>query len=176
MDGGDKEGAQNDGEGGEPLLGGCVLSAAVDLLPEGEVVVDAAVAGEVEGDARDVVEHDVGDLQERSPRQQSELGADDGIRRFAIIPRREATRRGEGEARTYCEVAQVRGGPGEVLVEAGQDVEENLPDEDEHDVDEPRALVVDPLGVDVRESAPVQHVVVVLGDFRHAHDGRGPPS
>lgn len=56
---------QNDGKSREPLLGGCVLSAAVDLFPEGEVVVDAAVAGEVEGDARDVVEHDVGDLSER---------------------------------------------------------------------------------------------------------------
>lgn len=56
------EDEQDDGEGGEPLLGGGVLGTRVHLLPEGETVVRARVVGEVEGYAGDVVEDDVGDL------------------------------------------------------------------------------------------------------------------
>lgn len=46
----------------EPLFGGSILGAVVDLFPEGEVVVCAAVEVTAKGDAGDAVEHDVGEL------------------------------------------------------------------------------------------------------------------
>lgn len=55
--------AQDDRSAGEPLLGGRVLCAVVDLLPEGERVEYAAVR--FEWCPGHVVEHEVGDLCER---------------------------------------------------------------------------------------------------------------
>lgn len=51
--------AQDDGEGRQPLFGGRVLGARVDLFPQRQVVVHARVVGHVERDAGHVVEDDI---------------------------------------------------------------------------------------------------------------------
>ena len=56
---------QRNGNAKEPFLGGRVLRAIVDLLPECEVVVRASVHLVLEGDARHAVEHDVRELRIR---------------------------------------------------------------------------------------------------------------
>jgi len=48
---------EHDGDTQQELLGGCVLSPIIDLLPHVEVVVGPSV--ELERHAADVVEHDV---------------------------------------------------------------------------------------------------------------------
>lgn len=72
---------EDDGHGEEEFLGRGVLGAIVDLLPHVEVVEGARV--ELEGDAADVVEHDVraehvGDVGER-PRCLLRYAGDDVV-------------------------------------------------------------------------------------------------
>ena len=51
--------SQANGNGEEPLARGSVLRAAIDLLPEREVVVSAAVERAAERDSSHPVEHQV---------------------------------------------------------------------------------------------------------------------
>ena len=59
---------QYDGETNEPFLGGGKLLALVDLFPEREVVIRAAVHAGLERDPRCPVEHEVGYLRRRGGR------------------------------------------------------------------------------------------------------------
>lgn len=112
-----RKNAQDDGESREPLLCGGVLCARVDLLPECQTVIYAAVVGEVERYTRNIVEHDVGDLKSAGV---SLSGKD-------------------ARGWTYGQVPEVDDGPGEVLSHSWNDVQEDDPTEDENDVDEPRS-------------------------------------
>ena len=51
------------GHNEEPLLRGGVLGTFVNLFPQCEVVVHAAVKVRVKGNPSDVVEHEVGELR-----------------------------------------------------------------------------------------------------------------
>ena len=48
----------------EPLLGGSVLRTLINLFPQREVIVHAAVKVRVKGDPSDVVKHEIWELQQ----------------------------------------------------------------------------------------------------------------
>lgn len=64
-------------------------------------------------------------------------------------------------------VAQVDKRPRRVLLHGGDHIEQDLGKEDEDDVDDPGALVVDPVGIGVKASGLVEHLFVGLFDTRY---------
>lgn len=63
-----------------------------------------------------------------------------------------------------------------VLLYARYAIDEDLANDNEDDMDEPGALVVDPLCVQIGHGRLVQGIVVVLLDLVHGQDRGGSPS